>query len=86
MPGFGAGIDFAKACVEEVVAGAEDVAGAGDWVEELVGIADGIGDGVVDGVVDGVADGVADGVGVTEATGLLPEDLEAELEVCFAFF
>jgi hypothetical protein len=47
-------------------------------VEELVGIADGIG--------DGVADGVADGVGVTEATGLLPEDLEAELEVCFAFF
>ena len=74
MPGVGAGIDFAKACVEEVVAGAEDVVGAGDWVEELVGIADGIGDGVVD------------GVGVTEATGLLPEDLEAELEVCFAFF
>ncbi|MFZ9910264.1 MAG: hypothetical protein ACO3EX_06040 [Candidatus Nanopelagicaceae bacterium] len=58
--------------------GADDVVGAGDWVEELVGIADGIGDGVVD--------GVADGVGVTEATGLLPEDLEAELEVCFAFF
>ena len=74
MPGVGAGIDFAKACVEEVVAGAEDVAGAGDWVEELVGLA------------VGVADGVADGVGVTEATGLLPEDLEAELEVCFAFF
>jgi hypothetical protein len=47
-------------------------------VEELVGIADGIGDGVVD--------GVADGVGVTEATGLLPEDLEAELDVCFALF
>ena len=78
MPGVGAGIGFAKACVGEVVAGSEDVAGAGDWVEELVGVADGIGDGVVDGVVDGV--------GVTEATGLLPEDLEAELEVCFAFF
>ena len=78
MPGVGAGIGFAKACVGEVDVGAEDVAGAGDWVEELVGIADGIADGVVD--------GVADGVGVTEATGLLPEDLEAELEVCFAFF
>jgi hypothetical protein len=64
--------------VEEVVAGAEDVVGAGDWVEELVGIADGIGDGVVD--------GVADGVGVTDTTGLLPEDLEAELDVCFALF
>jgi hypothetical protein len=78
MPGVGAGIGFAKACVGEVDVGAEDVVGEGDWVEELVGIADGIGDGVVD--------GVADGVGVTEATGLLPEDLEAELEVCFAFF
>ena len=78
MPGVGAGIGFAKACVGEVDVGAEDVVGEGDWVEELVGIADGIGDGVVDGVVDGV--------GVTEATGLLPEDLEAELEVCFAFF
>ena len=64
--------------MEEVGVGAEDVAGAGDWVEELVGIADGIADGVVD--------GVADGVGVTEATGLLPEDLEAELDVCFALF
>ena len=74
MPGVGAGIGFAKACVEEVGVGAEDVTGAGDWVEELVGIG------------DGVVDGVADGVGVTEATGLLPEDLEAELEVCFAFF
>ena len=78
MPGVGAGIGFAKACVGEVDVGAEDVVGEGDWVEELVGIADGIGDGVVD--------GVADGVGVTEATGLLPEDLGAELEVCFAFF
>ena len=78
MPGVGAGIGFANACAEEVDAGAEDGVGEGDWVEELVGIADGIG--------DGVADGVADGVGVTEATGLLPEDLEAELEVCFAFF
>ena len=78
MPGVGAGIGFAKACVGEVDVGAEDVVGEGDWLEELVGIADGIGDGVVD--------GVADGVGVTEATGLLPEDLEAELEVCFAFF
>ena len=78
MPGVGAGIGFAKACVGEVDVGAEDVVGEGNWVEELVGIADGIGDGVVD--------GVADGVGVTEATGLLPEDLEAELEVCFAFF
>ena len=58
----------------EVDVGAEDVVGEGDWVEELIGIA------------DGVVDGVADGVGVTEATGLLPEDLEAELEVCFAFF
>ena len=78
MPGVGAGIGFAKACVGEVDVGAEDVVGEGDWVEELVGVADG--------VTDGVADGVADGVGVTEATGLLPEDLEAELEVCFAFF
>ena len=74
MPGVGAGIGFAKACVGEVDVGAEDVVGEGDWVEELVGVA------------NGVADGVADGVGVTEATGLLPEDLEAELEVCFAFF
>ena len=74
MPGVGAGIGFAKACVGEVDVGAEDVVGEGDWVEELVEIA------------DGIADGVADGVGVTEATGLLPEDLEAELEVCFAFF
>ena len=74
MPGVGAGIGFANACAEEVDAGAEDVVEAGDWVEELVGIG------------DGVVDGVADGVGVTEATGLLPEDLEAELEVCFAFF
>ncbi len=62
----------------EVDVGAEDVVGEGDWVKELVGVADGIG--------DGIGDGVADGVGVTEATGLLPEDLEAELEVCFAFF
>lgn len=75
MPGVGAGIGFAKACVGEVDVGAEDVAGEGDRVDELVGIADG--------VADGVADEVADGVGVT---GLLPEDLEAELEVCFAFF
>ena len=74
MPGVGAGIGFAKACVGEVDVGSEDVVGEGDWVEELVGIG------------DGVVDGVADGVGVTEATGLLPEDLEAELEVCFAFF
>ena len=74
MPGVGAGIGFANACAEEVDAGAEDGVGEGDWVEELVGIG------------DGVVDGVADGVGVTEATGLLPEDLEAELEVCFAFF
>jgi hypothetical protein len=74
MPGVGAGIGFAKACVGEVDVGAEDVVGEGNWVEELVGIA------------DGIADGVTDGVGVTEATGLLPEDLEAELEVCFAFF
>ena len=78
MPGVGAGIGFAKACVGEVDVGAEDVVGEGDWVKELVGVADGIG--------DGIGDGVADGVGVTEATGLLPEDLEAELEVCFAFF
>ena len=60
--------------MEEVVAGAEDGAGEGDWVEELVGIG------------DGVVDGVADGVGVTDTTGLLPEDLEAELDVCFALF
>lgn len=78
MPGVGTGIGFAKACVGEVDVGAEDVVGEGDWVKELVGVADGIG--------DGIGDGVADGVGVTEATGLLPEDLEAELEVCFAFF
>lgn len=70
MPGVGAGIGFAKACVEEVGVGAEDVVGAGDWVEELVG----------------VAVGVVDGVGVTDTTGLLPEDLEAELDVCFALF